>query len=425
MRRVIRCYLRVFCFLCASAPSFAQDEAAAQVRVLTEAEAVNALMASDPRVRALRARVDEVQAREAERVRWPNPGFVFTRESVSDTHDTFLVGRQELPITGRRGRLQEAGRLAVEATESDVRFLVAELQADVRQAFTSLLLAQEREAVLRRGIDELERFIEVLRLREEAGEGSRYDRMRGERALVELDADLAAYEAARAQSQGRLAAYLGEGVLPQSLTADGSLELAAPAPPPPRPPPPTVDELVERALVNRADYQATELESAQFQAEREAAHRLRIPTPTVTGGLKRSGIGELTVNGYQFSIDLSLPLFNYGQAQDALATARAARAEATKASLRVRIEAEVRSAHAVLALYRERSERYRVAAAEIAEPLLTIGRAGYADGEMGILELLDAVRQSLNAQLRVLELGAAARSAAIDLDRVTGTEFKP
>jgi outer membrane protein TolC len=145
----------------------------------------------------------------------------------------------------------------------------------------------------------------------------------------------------------------------------------------------------------------------------------------VTGGLKRSGIGELTVNGYQFSIDLSLPLFNYGQAQDALATARAARAEATKASLRVRIEAEVRSAHAVLALYRERSERYRVAAAEIAEPLLTIGRAGYADGEMGILELLDAVRQSLNAQLRVLELGAAARSAAIDLDRVTGTEFKP
>jgi len=416
MRLAIRSYVGVCCFLFASTSSFAQEDAA-QVRVLTEADAVDALMASDPRVRALRARIDEVQAREAERTRWPNPGFVFTRESVSDTHDTFVVGRQELPITGRRGRLQEAGRLAVEATASDVRFLVAELQADVREAFTSLLLAQERGAVLQRGIDALERLIEVLRLREQAGEGSRYDRMRGERALVELEADLASSAAARAQAQGRLAAYLGEGVLPQSLTAEGPLELAARAP--------TVDELVEQALVNRADYRTTELESAQFQAEREAAHRRRIPTPTVTGGLKRSGIGDLTLNGYQFSLDLSLPLFNHGQSEDALASARAARAEATAASLRLQIEAEVRSAHAVLALYQERAAHYRVAAAEIAEPLVAIGRVGYEDGEMGILELLDAVRQSLGAQLRVLELTAAARGAAINLDRVTGTEFKP
>ena len=115
MRRVIRCYLKLCCLLCASAPSFAQVDTDAQIRVLTETEAVESLMASDPRVRALRARIDEVQAREAERVRWPNPGFVFTRESVAGTHDTFLVGRQELPITGtpraaREGRASRRRR---------------------------------------------------------------------------------------------------------------------------------------------------------------------------------------------------------------------------------------------------------------------------------------------------------------------------
>ena len=417
MRRVHCAYLTVCCLFSGSAPSFAQDGAGARARVLTETEAVEALMASDPRIRALRARIDEVQAREAERVRWPNPGVVYTRESVGGTHDTFLVGRQELPITGRRGRLEEAGRLAVEAIESDVRFVVAELQADVRHAFTMLLLAQEQEAVLQRGIAELQGLIDVLRLREQAGEGSRYDRMRGERALVELQADLAASEAARVQAQGRLAGYLGEGAVTQSLVADGPLEFQEP--------PLLVDELLQQALLNRADYQATELESAQFQAEREAAHRLRVPTPTVTGGLKRSGVGDLSSNGYQFSLDIPLPLFNHGQSGEALASARAAQAEAEAASLRVRIEAEVRSAHAVLMLHQERAESYRVAATEIAEPLVAIGRVGYEDGEMGILELLDAIRQALGAQLRALDLTAAARVAAIGLDRVTGTEFIP
>ena len=226
--------------------------------------------------------------------------------------------------------------------------------------------------------------------------------------------------AARAQAQGRLAGYLGEGILPQSLVADGPLALKGTVPPPT---PPSVEELVERALLNRADYQATELEIAQFQAEREAAHRLRIPMPTVTGGLKRSGIDDFSSNGYQFSLDLSLPLFSHGQSGEALANARAVQAEATAASLRLRIAAEVRSAHAVLSLHQERAERYRLAATEIAEPLVAIGRVGYEDGEMGILELLDAVRQSLGAQLRALDLTASARGAAIDLDRVTGTEL--
>jgi outer membrane protein TolC len=44
---------------------------------------------------------------------------------------------------------------------------------------------------------------------------------------------------------------------------------------------------------------------------------------------------------------------------------------------------------------------------------------------LGILELLDAERQALDARLRVLELAGAARRAAIELDRVMGQEFRP
>ena len=57
--------------------------------------------------------------------------------------------------------------------------------------------------------------------------------------------------------------------------------------------------------------------------------------------------------------------------------------------------------------------------------LAASGRAAYEEGEYGILELLDAHRVTLGARLRLLELSAAARRAAIELDRAIGRETTP
>lgn len=418
MRLVNRLCVGACCLLSGSISAFAQGDAATRVQRLTEAQAVSRLMTSDPRVRAMSARIDEVRAMQAERVIWPNPAISYSRESVTDADDVFLVARQELPVSGRRGRLRTAGRMAIEAAQADARFQTIQLQADLRQAFTTLLLAQEREAVLMRGIEELLKLVEVLRVREQAGEGSLYDRMRGARALVDLEADLGASMAARARARGELAGYLGSNVVvPDTLVAEGQLGTGSPPPP--------VATLVDEALTNRADYRATELAITRFQAERQAAALLRVPTPTLSGGMKRSGTSDLTRTGYLFSLDLALPLFNRGQAVGALASAQTARAEAEAASSRVRIEAEVRAAHATLSIHQERAARYRQSIAETAEPLARIGRIGYEEGELGILELLDADRQALEARLRALDLTATARRAAIDLDRIIGTEIRP
>jgi cobalt-zinc-cadmium efflux system outer membrane protein len=91
----------------------------------------------------------------------------------------------------------------------------------------------------------------------------------------------------------------------------------------------------------------------------------------------------------------------------------------------LRIEAEVRAAFNVLRVHQERAARYQEAATGIAEPLAKIGRVGYEEGELSILELLDAERQALDARLQVLDLAAAARRAAIELDRVVGQEIRP
>ena len=389
---------------------------------LTEREAVARFVTSDPRIRALSSRVDGIRAAQAERTAWPNPSATFSRESVPGAHDTFLLARQELPITGRRGRLRTAGRLAVDAARAEAQFEAAQLQADVREAFTALLLAQQREAALHESIDALQKLISMLRAREEGGEGSTYDRMRGQRALVDLDAErsLAAFE--RARAQGRLAGYLGPGITPEALVAADALTapaLTAPAPQAPLP------VLIERALAGRGDYRASEAAIARFEAERSAATRLRIPTPSLAGGLKRTELGGTTSSGYQVSVDLAIPVFSRGQPATALAAAQKARAQAEAESRRLQIEADVRAAHTVARIQQERVIRYQESAAAIAEPLATIGRVGYEEGELSILELLDAERQALDARLQVLELAAAARRAAIELDRVIGQELKP
>src|SRR5690606_24611461 len=133
---------------------------------LTEREAVARFSSSDPRIRALNARIDETRAAQAERTLWPNPSATFSRESVLGAHDTFLLARQELPISGRRGRLQTAGRLAVGAAQAEAQFERVRLQADVREAYAALLLAQQQEATLQASIDSLQKLISVLRARE-------------------------------------------------------------------------------------------------------------------------------------------------------------------------------------------------------------------------------------------------------------------
>lgn len=417
MRLVVSLFFGVRALLLCPADLEAQTNATAQAERLTESEAVARFMANNPRIRALKARIEEVRAVHAERALWPNPAVTFSRESVFNTDDTFLLARQELPISGRRRQLRTAGRIAVEAAQADARFQTMQLQVDLRTAYTALLLAQEREAVLRSGIDALQGLVELLRVREEGGEGSSYDRIRGARAVLDLEADLAAAAAARAQAQGQLAAFLSPQVIPETLMAADALVPVTSVP--------FVATVLQEALSNRGDYQSTQLSIAQFDAERQAANRLRVPTPTLTGGLKRSDTGNASASGYQFSVDIAVPLFSHGQAATALASAQKAQAEAEVDSWRIRIEAEVRAAHTALAIQQERAARYRQSAAEIAEPLAKIGRVAYEEGELGILELLDSDRQALDARLRILDLAAAARRAAIELDRAIGREFRP
>ena len=394
---------------CAAAPASGQT--------LTEAQALARMRAEHPQLTALRLGVRELEADTRERQLLANPRVSFTREDAGSVADDFLLVSQELPVRGRLGLLDEAAGHAVTAAEARADASVLAVETRLRLAFTALLLAQERTRVLESGLSELRRLVDVLRAREREGEGSRFDRLRAEREVADIETDLETAEIGRLGAQARLAEFFAQGTDPAGLRAAGEL-LNAPVRTDP-------DTLQERALAGRRDYRALELSAAQWTTERRAAERLRYPGAAVNAGLKRTGAPAARESGYAVTTTMVVPLFNRGQAQVARAIAARARVEAERQALRGRIESEVRATHVAATRYRSLADRYRTTSVEPAAELVTIANAAYEEGEYGILELLDAHRVTLDAEIRLLDLSAAARRGAIELDRVVGGETVP
>lgn len=386
-------------------------------QTLTEAQALARMRAEHPQLRALRLGVRELEADARERRLLANPTVSYTREDAGNATDDFLLVSQELPVRGRIGLFDEAAGQAVTAAEARADASVLAVETRLRMAFTALLLAQERTRVLQSGLSELRRLADVLRAREREGEGSRFDRLRAEREVADIETDLEAAEIERVGAQARLAAFFTPGADPSDLRAAGAL-LDDPVRSDPT-------SLVELALAGRPDYRALELSAAQWRTEQRAAERLRYPGAAVNAGLKRTGAAGARESGYAVTATMVVPLFNRGQAQVARAAAARARVDAERQALRGSIESGVRAAHVAVTRYRALAERYRATSVEPAAELVAIADAAYQEGEYGILELLDAHRVTLGAETRLLELSAAARRAAIELDRVLGGEAGP
>ena len=386
-------------------------------QTLTEEQALTRMRMEHPLIRVLQLTVRELAADGRERSLLANPTVSYTREDAGLSVDDFLVVTQELPVRRRLGLLREAAEQAVTAAEARTDADLLAFATRLRLAFADLLVAQERTQTLETTLSDLNRLVDVLRAREEQGEGSRFDRLRAERELVDVDTDLGSVAIDRLTAQARLASFFAPGTDPAGLIAVGRLAEGRTVP--------DLDVLLAQALASRPDYRALALGETQWATEKRAAERLRLPGVAVTAGLKRTGAPAVRESGYVVTATLAVPLFNKGQAQVARAEAARGRTDAERQALRTRIDSEVRVAHAAASRYRQLVDRYRVGSVERAAELTAIATAAYEEGEYGILELLDAHLVTLRARLRLLQLSSAARRAAIELDRAIGQETTP
>ena len=388
----------------------------------TERELVERFLTKSPHAQGARALVAAARAEARGRALYANPSLSYSRESAGFTE--FLQVEQTLPISGRTRALREAGSAGVAAVEGEADALLWLLRSDLRQAFYRLLAAQERIVLVTAGVEEIGEIVRDLRTREEGGEGSRYDRLRTERELTEQKTDRSAAQSTLAAARARVAGFLPEGT-PVSVVKGDIRNL---------PDPPALEAILPRALAARADYRAEERSLARFKLEEHAARKLRIPEPIVTAGLKRADIrpglppnplSGSTPSGLVFGVTVPLLTFNRGQYEVARVQAEQQRGQARLAVLERQIRTEVEGAYRVLLLRRSTLEGYEREQDAAETELTRIARLAYQEGELGILELLDALRVNRQARLRVLDLRASAKEAQVELDRVVGEEVQP
>ena len=385
----------------------------------SEAQTVERFLSLSPQARELRGRVALAEAEARRRTVYPNPSVSYSREGAG--YNQFFEASQTLPFSRRVRYLRDAGAAAVSVADTNREAVLWSLRSDLRLAFYQMIAAQERVRVLSSGASEVERLAVILRQREQEGEGSRYDRLRAEREIAELRTDVIAANALIASARGRIGGFLPENTKVETARGSLATEIIAPG----------LEALQARAMEARADYRAEQKTLARFALEEQAARRLRIPEPLVSGGVKRadvtsaspSGFNSTTRTGVIFGISIPLQVFNDGRYEVARYQAEQEQAKARTAVIARQIQSEVEGAYGVLATRRQALAAYQAAVGSEGAELTRITRAAYDEGEVGILELLDSLRVTRVASLRLLDLQAGVREALIELERVLGFEL--
>jgi cobalt-zinc-cadmium efflux system outer membrane protein len=376
----------------------------------TEREIVELIVRDGPQARAIRAEAEVRRREQLARLAYPNPSLTYSREGAGFTE--FFQAEQSLPIFGARRALSRAGvaATAVAEAERDVRLWA--LRAEAATAAARLVAAQARLESSRAYASEVDRLIEVLRTREREGEGSRFDRLRAEQELRDTNQLVTSATVTLAEARATLT-----GMLP----GDVPLVTIAGTQTGQRPPVP-VESVLSRATTTRAELRALQRSSERAGLEADAARRARLPAPNLFGGVKRADESSGRETGGVFGLSVAVPLFDAGGREASRWEAERTYAEAERAAVESRIRNETLGALEVLAA--------REAALAQEQPgssdeLVQIALVAYREGEVGILELLDAVRTASRARSRVIDVRLDARLAQIALERAVGDTLWP
>lgn len=378
----------------------------------TEADVVNRFLSQNPITRQARARMAISEAEYRTRTLYANPTVSFSHEGAGRTE--FYQASQLLPLSGRFPLLRQAGALQSQALDLDGASALWQARCALRASFYRLLALQDKGKVYQESLTELDRAIGILSAREREGEGSKLDRLRAERERMDVLSEWTALESSIALERGELLAFLP--VDTALIRVAGALSPLAHRS--------EAAALVLKALDARADVQAERKRLEQFRAEQRAAARLRIPEPVVNAGLKRAEINQANVaSGPVVGLSLAIPVFNSGKAEVARFGAEQEQSAARLDQLTRRVQAAVAAASQAFDIRRQALDTYRKSSSESGPEMLRIAGLAYQEGEIGILQWLDAYRIERQSRLRVIDLEASAKQAQISLEALVGEEF--
>jgi cobalt-zinc-cadmium efflux system outer membrane protein len=394
-------------------PATSQDAGFASGRAVTLEEALTLFRENSLSLQASRADAAAMAGMARQAGAYSNPRLAFTYEPYSREESSFsetyltLSQRIRWPGLGRARTDAAIGRSMAAHAQTSADSL--RLAFEVVRTYLEAISEEQRWLVLRDATETIKRGQASWEARYEEGEVSGYDvrRMRVERARYENLLGEASLKKNAARRQLALMIFPRGGVM--ALNPIDRLVGA--------PDPLELEQLLARARTSRPEtIEARALVSAS-RASIDQSRLERRPEPTLMAGLAHRSGG---FDGVIVGVSLNVPVFDRNSGQTEAAKAQFVAAE-TREMLALReIEEETRMAHATYASLRARLELIDYELLAGTDDLMEIAVASYTDGELTLLELLDAAEAHRDAQLARIGLRQAVWVGYADLLRAAG-----
>ncbi len=333
----------------------------------------------------------------------------------------------ELDLWGRLARQQEAAEALLDQSRFSHEAVRLSVVADVVATYVNLRSAQEQLGIAQRTLESRERTFELERIRYEDGET---DALTLRQSASELETTRARIPPLRQQVralESALAVLVGMGpgeLLAELDFGDGRLaDLALPDQVPAVMP----SELLRR----RPDIRAAEAALMASTAEIGIAEADRLPRLNLMGflGTAATDAGDLftrPAETWGLGASVAGPLFDFGRGRARVETAEALRNQA-ETRYAITVTQAFREVRDALVLYQTTDERVgairrQVQAIEETRDLAVIR---YEEGFTGFIELLDAERALLDAELALSEALRDRLNATATLFKAMGGGWEP
>jgi multidrug efflux system outer membrane protein len=328
----------------------------------------------------------------------------------------------ELDVWGRLRRLNESARATLLASEQGRRAVILTVVSEVARAYLELLDLDGQVEIAGRQVDIRRQSLDLARARYQGGLTSELDVRQGENALAAAEGTQARALRLQRQKENELSVLLGRppGTVPRGLPlARQQFPNVIPA------------GLPSQLLERRPDVRQAEEQLRAANARVGAAIAARFPTISLTGiggtitddlgGLFRNGTGFWNIAG-----NLLLPIINSGRNAKQVAAERA-RTEAGVGQYERTVLTAFREVEdGLVGVQRLREEAAAAGrAAEAARRSVVLAGLRYQGGVDNYLNLLDAQRTQLDAELQESELQRQHRVAVVQLYKALGGGWDP
>ncbi|GEM_PF-403685 len=360
-------------------------------------------------IRLLDSRVDAAQGNLIVRETWVNPEFALSREEAGSETETNIWLYQRLDLSGQRRLRRDAAQMGLGAAQANSEAQRIQRGTEIRQHFYQALFHQQQQQIFTHWVAKFSEVEVTMEKREAAGDVSGYDRRRISREKVSI---LSRQRQSAAQLRAAWQQLLGMIGPERSREFDSVEGRLIPAELPP----------LSSLLEHLAQHPRLLLHKRQAEASRltaRAVTRSRIPEITVGLGHKRIDAPGGSDSGLMLSASIPLPLFDRKQGARQQATANARQTESEYQLMVQKTEAGVRALWHKAAQLRDNARLFSEQSLAASYELVRIAESAYHANEIGVLELIDAYRSALEAEITARQLALEARLVRIELDEIT------